>query len=89
MKRDEIISYMNQYVEGYSAWGGAYKHWDLPVGLTGKVYLVNGKEIVFKRLHYLFGFTEEYDLITLYHGNMYKTLCGYLEPSDIVSIEVD
>ena len=99
MNRKNLISFMNQYVEGYSAWGGAYINWDLPAGLSGRAFLKKpiwyelgkGKttEITFKRLHLCLGFTEVNDSVSFYEGNIYASFCGQTEPSNIISLVIE
>ena len=90
---------MNQYVEGYQAWAGAYIEWDLPVGITGKAFLKNpiwhklGKEktreLTFKRLHLCLGFTEVYDSVSFYDGNIFASFCGQTEPFNIILLVIE
>ena len=99
MNRKTLIAFMNQYVEGYSAWGGAYINWDLPTGLSGKAFLekpiwhILGREktaeITFKRLHLCKGFRGANDSVSFYEGNMYISYCGQTEPSNIASLVVE
>jgi hypothetical protein len=99
MNRKNLISFMNQYAEEYSAWGGAYINWGLPTGLSGKAVLKKPiwheldkrktSEITFKRLDLYKGSRVVNNLVSFYAYNMRISFCGQTELFNITSLVIE